>query len=357
MSRRHATLAFVALLACAGWVVAQEATEDSGAAEAAAETAAAPAAEPVAEAPVAAPAAPVPRIKPVPAEPAALASKSLLLGLAYTGKHLIAIGERGNLVASNDGERWAQVIVPVQSTLTGLSFPDAEHGWAVGHDATILATKDHGRRWTLQHFDAEGGKALLNVFFTDALRGYAVGTFGLFLVTDDGGNTWTELDAPAIRGESLHFNALTKLGDGSLMLVGEAGMLGISSDGQAWERLQSPYEGSFFGVVPFGPKGAIAYGLRGNVYRSDDPRTGAWTQVDLQSKQSVFGATRLANGDTVLVGADSLLVVLDASGHVKARLSKAAGALGSGTLMAVVPFKGGLLMAGELGIEFRSLKP
>ena len=356
MSRRNASLVFAALLAGAGWVIAQEAPEDAAAVEAAAETVA----EPAAEAPAAtsaAPVAPTERIKPVASEPATLASKSLLLGLAYTGKHLIAIGERGNLIASNDGERWAQVIVPAQSTLTGLSFPDAEHGWAVGHDATILATKDHGRRWTLQHFDAEGGKALLNVFFTDALKGYAVGTFGLFLVTNDGGNTWTELDAPAIRGESLHFNALTKLADGNLLLVGEAGMLGISSDGSTWERLQSPYEGSFFGVVPFGPKGAIAYGLRGNVYRTDDPRSGAWTQVDLQSKQSVFGATALANGDTVLVGADSLLVVLDASGNVKARLSKAAGALGSGTLMAVVPFKGGLLMAGELVIEFRSLKP
>lgn len=344
MSRLRLPLGLIALLASASLVVAQETSEQPVQEESPApvEAAAPPAAAPV---------------KPLPAEPASYASKSLLLALVNTGKHLIALGERGNIVASNDGENWAQVAVPAQSTLTGLSFADAEHGWAVGHDATILATIDKGHHWQLQHFDAEGGKALLNVLFTDAQRGYAIGTFGLFLTTEDGGTTWAELDAAPVRSENLHLNALAKLADGNLLLVGEAGMLGISADGKIWERLQSPYEGSFFGVIPFGAKGAIAYGLRGNVYRTDDPRTGAWTKVDLESTQSVFGATQLASGDTVLVGADSLIVVLDGTGNVKAKLSKQAGALGSGTLMAVVPWKGGLLMAGELGIERRSLKP
>lgn len=347
MNRLRLAFGLIALLGSASLVIAQEASEQTAPDEIAAPTE-------VAAPPPTPPAAPV---KPQPAELATLASKSLLLGLVNTGKHLIALGERGNIIASNDGENWAQVEVPVQSTLTGLSFADAQRGWAVGHDATIIATTDKGHHWQVQHFDAEGDKALLNVLFTDAQHGYAIGTFGLFLVTEDGGATWAELDAAPIRGENLHFNALAKLGDGNLLLVGEAGMLGISVDGKTWERLQSPYEGSFFGVIPFGAKGAIAYGLRGNVYRTDDPRTGAWTKVDLESTQSVFGASRLANGEIVLVGADSLIVVLDSAGAVKARLSKPAGALGSGTLMAVVPWKGGLLMAGELGIERRSLKP
>lgn len=290
---------------------------------------------------------------PVPAEPARLASSSLLLAAASTGSHYIAVGERGNIVASKDGERWAQVEVPVRSTLTGISFADATHGWAVGHDATILATVDGGRSWKLQHFAPEAGKPLLNVLFTDDRHGYAVGAFGLFLVTEDGGASWTELAAPGVREEGLHLNALTRLDDGSLLVVGEAGMLGISSDGREWQRLKSPYEGSFFGAVARGPHGVIAYGLRGNVYVSDDPRGGEWKRIDLDSTLSLFGGLRLADGSTVLVGADSTIVVIDADGKVKARLGKQAGALGSGSLMSVLPWGKGLLMAGELGIERR----
>ena len=243
----------------------------------------------------------------------------------------------------------------MQATLTGLSFADADHGWAVGHDAAILATVDGGQHWSVQHFDAEARKPLLNLLFTDVNRGYAIGAFGLFLATDDGGATWAELDAPEIRKEGLHLNALTRLDDGNLLLVGEAGMLGISADGHQWERLKSPYEGSFFGALPFGAHGAIAFGLRGNAYFSADPRSNQWTKIDIGSNLSLFGGARLPNGETVLVGADSSIIVLDAAGAVKTRLSKEAGALGSGALVAALPWHKGLLMAGELGIERRAL--
>lgn len=291
---------------------------------------------------------------PVPAEYARFSASSLLLAATKVGSEFVAVGERGNIVMSADGERWRQVKVPVQSTLTGVSFVDAKHGWAVGHDAAVLATVDGGKSWKLQHFAPEAGKPLLNVLFTDERNGYAVGAFGLFLVTADGGASWNELDAPSVRQEGLHLNAMTRLDDGSLLLVGEAGMLGISTDGQSWERLKSPYEGSFFGVVARGAKGAIAFGLRGNVYVSDDPRSGQWTRIELDSSLSLFGGLRLSGGNTVLVGADSTIVVIDTDGKVKARLGKQAGALGSGSLMSVLPWRDGLLMAGELGIERRA---
>lgn len=296
-----------------------------------------------------APAAAV-EVKPRAAEIAPLSSRSLLLGVVNSGKHLIAVGDRGNIVASNDGVNWAQVEVPVRATLTAVEFVDPKLGWAVGHDASILHTQDGGRTWKLQNFQPDLEKPLLDVMFLDASQGFAVGAYGLFLVTRDGGASWSELDAAPIREEELHFNAITRLANGEFMIVGETGMLGISADGSTWERLTAPYEGSLYGAVPRGEKGALIFGLRGNVYVTDDVRAGQWTQVDTKTVASFFGGTPLPSGDVALVGLAGEIAVIKADGSVRnGKVAAMAGVTGSGTLSAAVPWKNGVLAVGELG--------
>jgi photosystem II stability/assembly factor-like uncharacterized protein len=244
----------------------------------------------------------------------------------------------------------------VRSTLTSVSFPDADHGWAVGHDAAILKSSDAGRTWKLVHFDAEKQQALLDVLFVDDEHGYAVGAFGLFLVSEDGGTTWSELDAPSIRGDGMHFYGIVKLGDGELFVAGEDGMLGVSRDGHAWEKLKSPYVGSFFGAIPVGDKGAVIYGLRGNVYRTADVHSPDWKKVEIGSEQSVFGATLLDDGGIALVGADGLTIYLGADGSVDTkRFSRIQGEPGGGSLTSAIQWKQKLIAAGESGIERRSI--
>lgn len=296
-----------------------------------------------------APAAP---IKARPSEMAPLASRSLLLGLANTGKHLVAVGDRGIIVASNDGRNWAQVTAPVRATLTAVEFVDENQGWAVGHDAVILHSKDGGRTWQLQNFQPELEKPFLDVMFTDASHGMAIGAYGLFVVTRDGGATWTELDAPPILEEELHLNAITRLGNGELFIVGETGMMGVSAGGTNWTRLTSPYEGSLYGAVPRGEKGAVIFGLRGNVYATDDVRTGSWSRIDVGTVASFFGGTLLPSGDIAMVGLAGEVAVLTASGQVRnTKVEAMAGVTGSGTLAGVIPWKGGLLAVGELGVS------
>ena len=51
-----------------------------------------------------------------PADTSALASKALLNGLATAGKRMIAVGQRGHVVYSDDsGASWQQARVPVSS--------------------------------------------------------------------------------------------------------------------------------------------------------------------------------------------------------------------------------------------------
>ncbi|MCZ6731195.1 MAG: YCF48-related protein, partial [Gammaproteobacteria bacterium] len=75
------------------------------------------------------------------------------------------------------------------STLQAVHFVDAERGWAVGDDGTVLATSDGGRSWAAQ---TAGTAAILwSVDFVDAQNGGAVGDRGTVLPTTHGGRTRT----------------------------------------------------------------------------------------------------------------------------------------------------------------------
>lgn len=291
-------------------------------------------------------------VKPRPAEIAPLATRSLLLDIANNGKRIVAVGDRGQILVSSDGQSWAQVEVPVRSPLTAVSFSDENNGLAVGHDAVILRTRDGGRNWALQNFEPELEKPFLDVVFLDGQRGYAVGAYGLLYATADGGDSWAPVEAPEILEDELHLNSIVKLNDGELFVAGETGLMGISTDGEKWSQLQSPYEGSMFGALPVGPKGVMVFGLRGNVYVSADPRNGKWDQIDAGTEASFFGGSVLPDGNLALVGLSGAVLVTDAQGGNPRRIASGL----SSTQSAVVGLKDSLLLVGELGLKTISLK-
>lgn len=288
--------------------------------------------------------------KPRPAEIAKLAATSLLLDVKLAGSTLVAVGDRGAILRSDDGASWTQVAVPLNVTLNALAFADASHGWAIGHDGAILYTADAGKTWTQQRFEPEKNQALLGIAAVSPERAVVVGAFGVLMSTSDGGKTWADVDAPVILEEGLHLNAITKLKSGELFAVGETGLLGISADGTTWERLTLPYEGSLFGVLPVGEKGAIVFGLRGNVLRTDDVRGGQWTVVDIGTVLSMFNGTVLSDGSVVLVGGDGAIVHIANDGKVsRAQIEMPVTSLGGGSLAAAVAWKDGLMIVGEAG--------
>lgn len=288
--------------------------------------------------------------KPRPAEVAKLASSSLLLDVKLAGSTLVAVGDRGTILRSEDGASWTQVAVPLNVTLNALTFADASQGWAIGHDGAILHTTDAGKTWSVQRFEPALNQALLGIVALDAQRAVVVGGFGVLLSTSDGGKTWADVDAPAILEEGLHLNAIARLGSGELFAVGETGLLGISADGLSWERLTLPYDGSLFGVLPAGAKGAVVFGMRGNVLRSDDVRSGQWTAVDIGTVLSMYGGAVLADGSVVLVGGDGAIVHVANDGKVsRSVIEMPITSLGGGSLASVIAWKDGLMIVGEAG--------
>jgi len=82
-----------------------------------------------------------------------------LVDITTAGERLVAVGERGLIVLSDDaGENWRQAVVPISATLAAVSFPIPELGWAVGHSGSILHSKDGGLNWELQFDGVEAGK-------------------------------------------------------------------------------------------------------------------------------------------------------------------------------------------------------
>ncbi|MES2684412.1 MAG: YCF48-related protein [Pseudomonadota bacterium] len=360
--------AMLAMAVSSTWLSAQE--PEAAPAEAAAEPAADAAAEPAAteeaapaeEAAAEAPeAAPTVAAKPRPSEMLPLTSKGLMLDVVVTGKHLIAVGDRGSVIVSNNGADWATVQTPVRSPLTAVSFADEMNGWAVGHDAVILATKDGGKTWAMQNYSPELEKPFLDVIALDANNVLAFGAYGLLYKTSDAGVTWAMAEAPEIRADELHFNGAAKLNNGSVLAVGEQGMLGLSSDGGGtWTKLTSPYDGSYYGALPLGETGALVYGLRGNVYKTTDVAAGTWTKVETDTVASFFGGTNLPDGGVALVGLAGAVLKVDASDAITKLRVKVRGkdALGreldkdvTGSFSSATPFAGGLLVVGEQGVQ------
>ena len=279
-------------------------------------------------APAAAPAADTPRA----AEPARLAARGLLLALAAAGERLVAVGDRGVIVFSDDrGHSWTQSLtVPTQALLTGVCFFDAQHGVAVGHDLVVLITADAGRSWRRAHDDPQAQRPLLDVWCARDGHAIAVGAYSTYLTSEDAGASWQErpfqpVPAPArpagaaraatpaaqadTGGGGFHLNRIVGAGAGSLYIAAEAGHLYRSADGGAqWRELSSPYEGSFFGALSLGDEVVLAYGLRGNLYRSADGGD-SWQKLASGTLAMLDGGTRLGSEGVALVGLSGVLLV------------------------------------------------
>lgn len=232
------------------------------------------------------------------AEPARLAATSLLLDATRAGNRLVSVGDRGHVLLSDDeGRTWRQVVVPTRAMLTGVSFGDARHGWAVGHDGVILATADAGESWVRQDAGNDLETVWLDVFFSDARTGLAVGAYGRTAITSDAGRTWKPAAAPP---EELHLNHIAPTGTDLLYVAGEAGTLLTSANAaKGWRKIDVPYDGSLYGTLPLDGAGLLVYGLRGRVFTSDDGGVN-WVARDTHTPVLITAGLRLKSGVIVL---------------------------------------------------------
>ena len=188
---------------------------------------------------------------------------------------LVAVGERGHILVSSDrGATWTpgrgadpRHCSPASGCTT------SKLGWAVGHDETILRTARRRRDLgAASHCAPEAERPLLDVWFADAEHGFAIGAYGAFLVTADGGATLGASGAIARRRLPPQPRSPRRPTARSTSPPRPGTLYRSDDGGESWRALPSPYDGSFFGVLPLAGDALLAFGLRGHLFRSDDAR-------------------------------------------------------------------------------------
>lgn len=274
----------------------------------------------------------------------------LLLDITVVGNRLVAVGEQGVILISDDqGDRWHQAVVPSSVLLTAVQFVDEQIGWAVGHDGVALQTIDGGETWQLKldgnqinqirirdlneaiqsweesrdngdlaledleyaledaEYAQEDGASipLLDLWFTDRNTGYLVGAYGMFLQTRDGGNSWQSADHLLPNPDRFHLNAIHASRSSELYLAGEAGTVFKRDTAGRWLQLDTGYEGSFFALQESHQRLNLM-GLRGHLFTSKNGEQ--WTQVDLPTTSGINAALIDTDGRLILIGQGGLLL-------------------------------------------------
>ena len=260
--------------------------------------------------------------------------QGFLIDIESVAGALVAVGERGLILKSSDGINWNQLSSPVSTGLTALSFMDEKNGVAVGHGGTVLGTTDAGLTWRLILDGRQAAQIVMDYAAQTGINGYknfakmlvadgpdkpffdvvpissnhfiVVGAYGLAFETFDFGKTWKPLVFDLGNDEQLHIYAAKKRGE-RIVLVGEFGLVIQSlDDGETWNKLNVPYDGSFFTVELPSDSEILIAGLKGNVWRSNN-LGGVWENLSIPINATITSSRLISSGRIMLANQSGII--------------------------------------------------
>lgn len=238
------------------------------------------------------------------------AAHALFNDVTLAGKRLVAVGERGHVLLSDDqGLQWRQAAaVPTRATLTAVHATDAKTLWAVGHGGLILKSADAGEHWARVAGDAGGKDVLLSIRVEPDGRGLAVGGFGYAMRTTDGGSRWVPATLLAGDAGERHLNRIFVSAARTWLIAAEGGfVMRAEESGAPWQAVKTPYAGSLWSGASLGMAGLLACGMRGHIVHSvDDGRS--WTMKAVEGAGSLTAIAPLSEGQCVIAGLEGTLL-------------------------------------------------
>jgi len=160
-------------------------------------------------------------------------------GVAYNGTNLwIAVGERGILAYSENGESWTKVdlsgsiFAPVSTYAVNINaIAYGNNKWIAVGDRGKAATSTNGTTWTA--VDSSFGTSGINCVAYSNNRWIIGGGSGYMKTSIDGGETWTSVTNP------IGYNAINSVayGNNRWVAVAANGKMATSVDGQNWTAI------------------------------------------------------------------------------------------------------------------------
>jgi photosystem II stability/assembly factor-like uncharacterized protein len=156
------------------------------------------------------------------------ASRALYTAAYASSTRVVAAGDGGTTVASNDGGmNFSRVGGDIGGSYTQLRSGGAPlAAFALGRKGALARTADGGNTWSI--LSVPTSSDILDVAFSSNITGYALDSDGGLFKTNNGGNSWQTLDP----GTSSSARALATVGSDVVLLVGPKGVLRQTGDGR-----------------------------------------------------------------------------------------------------------------------------
>ena len=188
-----------------------------------------------------------------------------------------------------DGTNWTRQTTPTSFTITGITFVDANNGWAIGMGGHIVHSTDGGATWTEQTSGV-----------TENLRGIdcpttsfcvVVGAAQTQLVTTNGGTTWS-LKPPI--GINYHL-AVECVSTTTCWTVGSDGHV-FRSDvgGNEWVPQVSGTTAHLRSISCLDQQRCWAAGDSGTIIRTTNGGT-TWSTIPTGSTQRIYAVTMMSS--------------------------------------------------------------
>lgn len=277
----------------------------------------------------------------------------LLQAVAASSETLIAVGNRGAVITSNDGGvtwrrqvlegkpfllaattcpdgsfvlldsdrklwfsdaaaiEWHSRPINTYETVQALSCDPGGNLWVTGSFSTVLKSTDNGETWTENSLDED--LHFTSIQFVDADTAIMTGEFGVVVRSTDSGDNWDYLEPlpDEFYPQDAHFVS-ADIG----WVVGLAGTVMVTTDGgKSWARQETGTSAPLYHIVK---NGGMLYAVGGNgtILKStaarDGQANGSWVAVEHREEIRFYlrGAVPVGNSHLLVAGGAGALFVI-----------------------------------------------